>query len=120
MKPKVKGFEGQDLIKLELKLEADKPLPVYKVGANVTPKLIGGKTLTGYGVIISVKESKYNVIYKVLTDFGNVVTLEESNLHKHYEVSTEEVMISLSDRIQIQINLLTDVQAKLKEGYYND
>ena len=101
-----------------MNIEQWSDIKVHKVGQNVTPKLVDGEILTGCGVIISVEESKYNVIYQVLTDFGNVVTLTEGELHKHYEVNSECV-IDIEERIQIQMDKLTSVWVKLKNGDYN-
>ena len=104
---------------MELKLKEDKPLPVYKIGQNVKPKSVDGRILTGCGVIISVEESKYKVVYEVLTDFGNVVTLTEGEFYIHYEVNSEYV-IDIKERIQIQMDKLTNVWIKLKNGDYNE
>ena len=102
-----------------MKIEQWSDIKVHKVGQNVTPKLVDGEILTGCGVIISVEESKYNVIYEVLTDFGNVVTLTEGEFHKQYEVNSEDV-IDIEERIQNQMDKLTNVWIKLKNGDYNE
>ena len=115
----VADYPIEDLTKVELKLKEYTPLPIYKVGQNVTPRLVDGEILTGCGVIISVEESKYNVLYEVLTDFGNVVTLTEGKFHKQYEVNSEDV-IDIEERIQIQMDKLTNVWIKLKNGDYNE
>lgn len=113
-----RSYHPLSLLKIELKLKEDKPLPVYKTGQNVTPKSVDGEILTGCGVIISVEESKYSVLYKVLTDFGNVVTLTEGDFHTYYEVNSEYV-IDIEERIQIQMDKLTNAWIKLKDGDYN-
>lgn len=114
-----RSYHPLSLLKIELKLDEDKPSPVYKIGQNVTPKLVDGRILTGCGVIITVEESKYNVLYEVLTDFGNVITLTGGEFHKQYEVNSEDV-IDIEDRIQIQMDKLTNVWIKLKDGGYNE
>lgn len=104
--------------KVELKLEEDKSLELLQVGQTLTPKEVDGKVVTGCAIVIKASETSIGTLYEIMTDFGNTFKFYDREVYSHYR--TDGRVENIQERIQTQMDKLTQVWINIKDGEYNE